>query len=322
MAVGRYFPFHVSVIDERLGYGEGSGQAISDRVVLWVWDTSDNTLATLYHDKDGVQSLNNPLVYGTNGDITMGANFYSDASKVNLALYDYGEDLSASDWSATTSKHSERLGRYAFLQNVDSDDPHALMVLPRHSSRRIIMLPFIATGTDANDTPVGFDNAEKAAVIAPGDSQEVYLSSQLVITGVYLNVRTVDSAITLEVGLDSGETNGDLDGFCNDVSLATGGFIRPGATITLGGSADYVSAIVRGALLIVDDTSSTYIGANTGAATLGAYKEQEFYVGNQSARTVTMKGLTTIDTAVGEVYLVGYMNPFFENAELVNNTGV
>src|SRR3990167_2077780 len=312
-----YRAFHIGVTDELLNFGSAGGQDIEDRIVVYVWDSSDQTLAALYTDPNGSVSLNNPFTLGSSGNVDQGVAFFSDAARVDLLVVDFGEDLSASTWLATTTKHSERLGRDAFLPNVRYNDPHSHIVLPRHSSNRMLVIPFRATGTDANDTPATWDNAEASCVIAPGETQQVYLSTHFVIKDVITNVRTVDAAATFELGLDSAETGGDADGFVDAASIATAGQVYHGGLVTVGGTETYYSSATLGAYL----RQGFIVGTNVDQD-YGLFQRREYHCRNNAARTVSITGSAAIDTAVGEIYIMGYMVPFFNDIERANNVGV
>ena len=312
-----YRSFHIGVTDELLNFGSAGGQDIEDRIVVYVWDNSDQTLAALYSDPSGSVSVNNPFTLGSSGNIDQGISFFSDASRVDLLVVDFGEDLSASTWAATSTKHSERLGRYAFLQNVRSTDPHSHIVLPRHSSNRMLVIPFRATGTDANDTPATWDAAQAACVIAPGESQEVYLSTHFVIKDVITNVRTIDATETFDLGLDSAETGGDADGLVDGADLGTVGQVYHGGLVTAGGTETYYSSATLGAYL-----RQGFIVGTDADQDYGLFQRREYHCSDNAARTVSITGSADIDTAVGEVYILGYMVPFFNLAERANNVGV
>jgi len=125
----------------------------------------------------------------------------------------------------------------------------------------------------------------------------IELPADLLVTGLIVDVATVDAGETIAVGLLSSEANGDADGFAAGVSVATALKVRPGATVT-DDTEVYISASTRGAFLV--DTFTA------GAATLtdvGTYVEQ-VYRCDGTAKTVTYTGSAGSDTAAGKIWLV------------------
>uniref|UniRef100_A0A6M3KTS6 Uncharacterized protein n=1 Tax=viral metagenome TaxID=1070528 RepID=A0A6M3KTS6_9ZZZZ len=82
------------------------------------------------------------------------------------------------------------------------------------------------------------------------------------IQDVRVEVVTVASAVTLDVGLLSSGTGGDKDGFRKAVLLTTAGYVKDTAVITAGASVAYVPASTYGALLVTAITGdgATYSG--------------------------------------------------------------
>lgn len=95
----------------------------------------------------------------------------------------------------------------------------------------------------------------KIALTAPADGSETDtgtdLPSDAIVTDVLLNVTTPESTgttKTIDVGLLSGESNGDADGFLDGVSVASAGWVK--GTLASGGQ-------TLGALLRTDESGSS-----------------------------------------------------------------
>lgn len=78
------------------------------------------------------------------------------------------------------------------------------------------------------------------------------LPDNAIVVDVWLRVRTAEATgttTTLDVGLDSTETNGDADGFLAGVDVSSTGIKRGVASVTVGANEDYFDSTTRGALL-------------------------------------------------------------------------
>jgi hypothetical protein len=84
---------------------------------------------------------------------------------------------------------------------------------------------------------------------------------------MYVIVDTLDSGITLEVGLLSSEGGGDADGFLDAVSVATAGYVQPAFTATAGTNNNYVSACTYGAYFSKGKNGAVTAGAVSGTVT-------------------------------------------------------
>lgn len=97
-----------------------------------------------------------------------------------------------------------------------------------------LIVPFAIADTTANtETDTGF-NFPVGATILPFPS---------------IDVRTVDSGMTIDVGLLSSESGGDADGFLDGISLTTAGQIKP----------TFASSVTQGALLRVTATGAAAV---------------------------------------------------------------
>ena len=297
----QYHQYHVALKDELgsvLGGRITSGVVIEVRVAGTKEEASTGTLATLYSDPHGQSSLTNPISGSSFTDFDR-AEFFTSTAAVDIVVRDYGD--------ATADDFGNRCGRYAMMYGVTPRSSNKTLLLPRYSTQRVIKIPFLATGTDSSDTPNTWDGAEASCVITAGSSSTIKLCKGLVITDAVLQVTTVDSGTTMDLGLLSSESGGDADGFFDGISMASAGWITADVTKTLGSNADFYVSTTRGAYL------ATFTqGADTSAATIGKYDPKNFYGDSVVASTVSITGSSGINTAAGYAYLVGYVGPFVE----------
>ena len=297
----QYHQYHVALKDELgsvLGGRITSGVVIEVRVAGTKEEASTGTLATLFSDPNGQSSLTNPISGSSFTDFDR-AEFFTSTAAVDIVVRDYGD--------ATADDFGNRCGRYAMMYGVTPRSSNKTLLLPRYSTQRVIKIPFLATGTDSSDTPNTWDNAEASCVITAGSSSTIKLCKGLVITDAVLQVTTVDSGTTMDLGLLSSESGGDADGFFDGISMAAAGWITAGVTKTMGSNADYYASTTRGAFL-----ATFSVGADTSVATIGQYDPKNFYADSVVASTVSITGSSGINTAAGYAYLVGYVGPFVE----------
>jgi hypothetical protein len=86
---------------------------------------------------------------------------------------------------------------------------------------------------------------------------------------VMVEVVTVASAATLDVGLISTGTSGDKDGFRVGVLLTTAGFVKDTGVVTAGTTIDYTAASTYGALLYTNITGSDAVETGGGRSYIG-----------------------------------------------------
>ena len=297
----QYHQYHVALKDELgsvLGGRITSGVVIEVRVAGTKEEASTGTLATLFSDPHGQSSLTNPISGSSFTDFDR-AEFFTTTAAVDIVVRDYGD--------ATADDFGNRCGRYAMMYGVTPRSSNKTLLLPRSSTQRVIKIPFLATGTDSSDTPNTWDNAEASCVITAGSSSTIKLCKGLVITDAVLQVTTVDSGTTMDMGLLSSESGGDADGFFDGISMASAGWITADVTKTMGSSADYYASTTRGAFL-----ATFSAGGDTSVVTIGQYDPKNFYADSVVASTVSITGSSGINTAVGYAYLVGYVGPFVE----------
>lgn len=107
---------------------------------------------------------------------------------------------------------------------------------------------------------------------------------------------TTDSAITIDVGLTSGGTNGDANGFLALRSVATTGYTTDTGVITGGSTIDYVPTSTYGDLLY------TSIGGSDTVATVGGRSYIGHIILSPDEQTLTYTLLTAANTAVGYIH--------------------
>lgn len=170
-------------------------------------------------------------------------------------------------------------GYTAFIENFDKYT-HTIIIdeRPNVVHHGCIWFAFYATATE-RDTGIDFDD-------------------HTFIHDVWVEVVTVDSTETIDVGILSSGTNGDADGLRDGVSLATAGYIADTAVITDSGTIDYTPVSTYGALLVTAITGSAAIATNGGKSYIG----HVVVSGNEASLTYTP---STSDTAYG------YLHYFF-----------
>ena len=129
-------------------------------------------------------------------------------------------------------------------------------------------------------------------------STGVQFSRDTRIHDVLVEVVTVSSAATIDVGLLSTETSGDADGFIKGTLLTTAGYIKDLAVITTGSSIDYYPATQYGVLL---RTAITGTGI-TDASNNGGITPIAFVVSSTNAKTLTYSTSTTTSSPAGYLH--------------------
>jgi hypothetical protein len=150
-----------------------------------------------------------------------------------------------------------------------------------HSGFSIVKIPVSVAQCTANanaETDTGFD-----------------LESGWVVWDAWIVINTTSSH-TVEVGLNHNESGGDLDGFIDNASLATAGFVYPDAVVTTGTTETYYASTTRGVLL-----ADYNVGADDGNCNEGVYHPRPYKVGT-TALSVVYKP-TTGATAAFDIFL-------------------
>lgn len=163
------------------------------------------------------------------------ATLYSNAANASLAnpitraLYATAGKISffAADTSVDIFVNDDK-GNSSFVPSIAPTD-HTI-TLDRAGVAKCLVAPWVfnAGGTEVD---TGLD-----------------LPLNTLVTDVLVEVVTTDATETLNVGLLSTETAGDVDGFAALVSIATAGFIRPWVN-TDGTNEDFVATPYKGALI-------------------------------------------------------------------------
>jgi hypothetical protein len=108
-------------------------------------------------------------------------------------------------------------------------------------------------------------------------------------------VKTIDATETVSIGLLSTEVGGDADGFIDDISIATAGWIRPAATLSQGTNAHYISATTFGVLFL----PAACLGANvTEQNAVPLFKN---HMGDGVAKSLSYTCSAGSDTFVGVI---------------------
>lgn len=113
------------------------------------------------------------------------------------------------------------------------------------------------------------------------------------IKDVRVEVVTVASAISVDVGLLSSGTGGDADGFRANVLLTTAGFVADTGVVTDGTTIDFTAASTYGALLYKAITGSDAVATGGGRS----------YLGHVVTGTNTGVLTYTMDSTTGAGYL-------------------
>lgn len=111
------------------------------------------------------------------------------------------------------------------------------------------------------------------------------LPAHAIVTDVMVYVSTAEATggtKTLDIGILSSESGGDADGLVDGISVAATGWVRPGVTLTVGGTETYISAITRGVLF----APSALAGSNT-AGDVGTYFERPFLSSSVTGKSIS-----------------------------------
>lgn len=157
-------------------------------------------------------------------------------------------------------------GQFVIRKGVKASGPNELMI-DKNARDQVAVIPFaIADTAAATETDTGFDMPQ--CVVKPHPA---------------VKVLTADAGITIEAGLKSSESGGDLDGFIDAVSVATATLVKA----TIGNSGNTL-----GALFEVQDSINAGDLTHEGHVVTGA-----------AAVSVTYTLLAGADTAEGFIVL-------------------
>lgn len=213
---------------------------ITSGITFKVLQKDSDTAETLYvFGKDTLTSLTNPVTT-TNYALATACN-----GKVAFRV-DPGE---TGDRYVDLIVVNTAGGFTAFVEDFDKYT-HTIVIDQRPNIRHHGMIWFGASSTSEINTGVTF-------------------ASKSFIEDVRVEVVTVASAISVDVGILSSGTGGDADGFRANVLLTTAGFVKDTGIITAGTSVDFTAASTYGVLLYTAITGSDADGAEGGRSYLG-----------------------------------------------------
>ena len=205
---------------------------ITSGITFKVLAIDSNTAETLYYPKK-TTSLTNPVTT---------TNFAATAVCNKKVAFRVDPTDATSDRYVDLIVVDTVGGYTAFVENFDQYT-HTIVIDERPNIVHQGTIWFGASSTSEINTGVNF---------APNT----------MVQDVRVEVVTVASAITLDVGLLSSGTGGDADGFRKGVLLTTAGYVKDTAVITAGVSVAYVPASTYGALLVtaITGAGTTYSG--------------------------------------------------------------
>lgn len=194
---------------------------------------SDTSETLYYYDTPAMTSLTNPVTT---------TNFAATTVCNKMVRFRVDPTDSTNDRYVDLIVVDTAGGYSAFVENFDKYT-HTIVIDARPNIVHQGTIWFGATSTSEINTGIVF----------PSDT---------FIKDVRVEVVTVASAISVDVGLLSSDTLGDADGFRKDVLLTTAGFVADTAVITTGVSVDYTPVTTYGVLLYTALTGdgATYSG--------------------------------------------------------------
>lgn len=155
---------------------------------------------------------------------------------------------------------------------------------------------------DANGANIKIKKLPVAFVASSAEQDTGWdLPANSLVLDVFVQVTTVEATgttKTIDVGLLSGESGGDADGFLDGVSVATTTGIKRGIpTITTGSNETFFASTTRGVLL------SQFFAGTDVAADSGTYYEKPHIVGVAKSVTWTL-GSNNFAEFVGNIFIV------------------
>lgn len=144
----------------------------------------------------------------------------------------------------------DTVGGYSiFVENFDKYQ-HTIVIDERPNVMHHGIIWFGASSTSEIDTGIDF-------------------TPDTFVHDVRVEVVTVASAISLDVGILSSGTGGDADGFRANVLLTTAGYVKDTAVVTDGTTIDFTGASTYGVLLVTAITGSDAVATGGGKSYLG-----------------------------------------------------
>lgn len=210
-----------------------------------VYTFGTNTLATIYQDEAGKVAQTNPITSFTNH----GVRFFGGATRYDFSV----------------------VGPAATAQRLGVQPTDVRMVVPTQAQQygpgvKIKKIDITSAPTGA-EQDTGWDLPAKAVIL-----------------DVFIDVTAAEATggtKTLDVGLKSGESGGDANGFLAAISVAATGLIRGKAALTAGANESYFASTTRGALF------GTFLAGTNAAGDVGTCYEQP-----HASTSVTAKSLT------------------------------
>lgn len=127
------------------------------------------------------------------------------------------------------------------------------------------------------------------------------LPSLCYVDDVFINVRTAEATgvtKTIDIGILTGDTDADPNGFGVGLSVAATGLVRAEATVTVGGTETYFSATTRGALL------TTFLAGANVATDTGTNYEKPFLCANPNNTISWTPGSADFAELSADIYIV------------------
>ena len=245
---------------------------IESGITFKVLAIDSNTAETTYYPKK-TTSLTNPVTTTSFASTSICNKKVAFRVDPTDATYDRYVDLIVVD----------TVGGYtAFVENFDQYT-HSIVIDERPNVVHHGMIWFGAASTSEINTGINFP-------------------PNTMVQDVRVEVVTIATAITLDVGLLSSGTGGDADGFRKGVLLTTAGYVKDTAVITAGVSVAYVPASTYGALLVtaITGAGTTYSGGG-GKSYLG-----HIVVGPIATQATTLS--YTNPSTTGDGYLHYWFN--------------
>lgn len=173
----------------------------------------------------------------------------------------------------------------AFPGGVSTTEALNKANLPKHLVQKVAVFRFkYSDGTTETDT--SFD-----------------LPSNGLVREVLINVLTAEATgttKTLDVGLLSSESGGDLDGFLDGVSVAATGLVGAAHTITTGSNNTYFASSTAGVLLI-----DKVAGEDTAAGGDGVAARKPHLTSSVTAKSISVTpGSNNFAELLADIYVV------------------
>jgi len=212
--------------------------------------TSGVTFKVLAIDSDTSETL---YVYGSSTSLTnpvTTTNYASDTVCKDMVRFRVDPTDATNDRYVDLIVVNATLGGFSvFVENFDKYT-HTIVIDERPGVVHHGLIWFGASSTSEINTGVTF-------------------LKDTFIHDVRVEVVTVASAISIDVGILSSGTGGDADGFRANVLLTTAGYVADTAIITDGTNIDFVAASTYGVLLVTAITGSDATASAGGKSYMG-----------------------------------------------------